>query len=138
MIKPRDAEMISCILRWKKVVTGQEIIRGTDLAPLDNLPALARVHELLTLLRQNADPLPQSRTELESPFFRDSALDGIADAMTQVAWCATELDARSITELKAKAQILLNWTGEETSDVSDQLAHSLCRDVAALKMPEKM
>jgi len=54
------------------------------------------------------------------------------DLMYEIAWQATELSARTIAGLKAKALILADWCEDRKVNLSDALAASLCADIKAL------
>ena len=91
-----------------------------------------------TLLQKRLSQLEQAKHN-ESAYAQDAALsfedkerlvDRVSEAMRDVAMIAAQIPVVHIGEIALKAQILQEFVGCEADDAADQLAASLCRDVA--------
>jgi hypothetical protein len=63
-------------------------------------------------------------------------LQMLDDAKCLVAWLAVTLPAQSGECFRAKAEILLDWVGEDKDSIPDQLSSVMCREILAHGLPQ--
>jgi hypothetical protein len=63
---------------------------------------------------------------------RENHASAVGDIMLHIAWQVVEAPSQTWLDARAKAVVLLDWVGHDKSDVTDQLAASLSRDIIAL------
>jgi hypothetical protein len=63
---------------------------------------------------------------------REDHASAVGDIMLRIAWQIAEAQSQTWLDARSKAVVLLDWVGQDSDDVTDQLAASLSRDIIAL------
>jgi hypothetical protein len=136
-------EVVECSTR--AVAVSETVNRDLLASPLE--PTLSSGQKLDTLdcalqsfrrLHELRNSIMSSATNCNDPFGGEQCLNAVNDSIELESWIASVQRASSDETIQAKAEILLDWVGDDRADVAvDQLSASLCRDISAPSLARK-